>query len=387
MPTEAISHGLTDMLAPLAADRVAAGIVPTLTLIFSRLTSGPAFEEHAAALEREPQLCDRMLALLLHSVSAAAVAAQLPPDRRPEDFSWDGVAVAARALRSPPMWPAMKCLAASPDGGRRLIRLLTGAAQLVQHAPLPGSLDGDTGCLTPFAINWRFCEVLASTAALFCQQPLQQQLGAEQSRQLAPHLLRALPKLPAALAVGLRDSVPPRHIALFCDSWCGILPLLISMLEQRLPQAGGVPVMRGVEDAAAWCGGTAAAQRSLPLLAQAAQQLSEPGFDPRLVTAPDNAALLICRLAGEAAAAASPAAAGLAGAPSPPDASAVAHAAASMWQLHSAACRLAHWAYTSSGSQQLPSLQHDWPLAMTTTCIMAASHPIWGLCSAQPPSR
>ncbi|KAL4856193.1 Zinc finger MYND domain-containing protein 10 [Chlorella vulgaris] len=179
--------------------------------VVSTMADKKLLQPHASALQRAAGLKDNLVQVLTPALHAAAVAIQLPPDRRPQDLSWMAIADLVSALTSPALSSAFLAQLASSSSGISTAALcvLQSTSQLIAAAPAscPEELT------TRFASLWFNLPALLSTTCRFvgdgiqCWQQQQQQpqrsaaVPDAQRRKAVWLLLRALPHLPTALRV------------------------------------------------------------------------------------------------------------------------------------------------------------------------------------------
>ena len=198
---------------------------------------------------------------------------------------------------------------------------------------------------------------LMEAEALPCGQLEQQQQ--QRARSLLPALHAIAPGLRALLACNPEQTPPAIHAANYCCAWKSVLdlpwlgaaPILtVSRQMQDAPSqymAAVTALTYRRQDLADWCTAASAAVRALPLLAQAErlQRQAVADLAPELHSAAAALArnLVSIHELGSAVcmmlqllSTCSPSATGS----QPP-------AAEAMWQLHSAGCRVIHWAESS----------------------------------------
>lgn len=304
------------------------GLAAALCDIVGELASGRAFPAHVVALKGCPGLCRTLVhALLLPALRTVAVAAQLPPDRRPQSFSWGRVGNAAKALYS--LLPAMESL----DDGT-LMQLLRAAAALLQHLP--------SECPTDVPSSVFYCEAIGCLVHLLSLACLWLPGGdcAAWSRA-AQHVVTAVRRLPALLQLHGTASLPQQNAAVMCAAWARIA----KVLGRECSLEGGGAAF-GLGDLPAWAAAATGMLRALPAALQLARQAADEQAAP-----PDEAlALALLSAAREVAAACNEciSAGAIAGAiaiqagHNAAAADAAAAAAHALWSLHSTACRLAH---------------------------------------------
>ncbi len=88
-------------------------------------------------LEQNEPLALSLSEMLIPSLAAAAVALQLPPERRPPGCSWRATAEKARVLTVAGLGCCNSLARKLSSGSGPVAKLLPTAVQLLQHAPLP----------------------------------------------------------------------------------------------------------------------------------------------------------------------------------------------------------------------------------------------------------
>lgn len=328
-----------------------AGLWGTLFGVVAGLASLPAAAFHLRALQEHEQLCCRLLQLLHlpHSVAAMAVALQLPPDRRPAAFSWSSAAMAASFVAMTPPTPSLReQLGEQLDEGR----LLLAAAQLLQLVPYEGSstgpdspgmpVEGGYWCATYLAeqLGW------AATIWQYCRAVEGLVPATPENCRLGRLLLAVLPKLGRLLhatATASTAAVPWAEKQTLLTAAYGTL-LFVTSLIVAIEKAGFPAQLVSTADLEGWCTGAAAALRWLSplstLVQDAAQQAvaldCNPQFAPTVVTLAQLVATCAESLVRSQL--------------RPLDLEAATRA---VWQLHTTACRLVHFA---SSTSQLPNL-------------------------------
>lgn len=231
----------------------------------------PSFQAHREVWQLQPSLAAPVLQQLISSFKAAAVAAQLPEERRPQWFDWLGVGHAASAVCSEALRSAYAaCLEVSSAELR--VSLLRAAAKLVQLAQAacegagwPPQLMISHCSLT--ALLGSLCTLLSWRVdpAAVQQQPepaAPAPASHEERRQLAAALLPIAPSLAAQLrAVSPADSaggspspsassadgrtlVGPQDFGDGCSCWAPPVGLL-GLLCKPQPRTGPPPAQGG----------------------------------------------------------------------------------------------------------------------------------------------
>ncbi|KAI3433883.1 hypothetical protein D9Q98_003685 [Chlorella vulgaris] len=234
-------------------------------------------QPHYLALRRDSGLQHNLVQMLVPALHAAAVAMQLPPDRRPGESNWNTLDDLLIALLSEPLFHIFAEQLESSSGGGFgpfVQRVLQSTCQLFAAAPAscPVELTGSN-----FAALWQ--KLASLLATICCQmgesfQQQQQQRGTAvpdaQRQQAARSLLQALSRLPTALRVAagaLTNDV--------LQDWCIILGTMDQLSVQepglstnhRSTAAGGVRgyhVIDSLADVPAWCSAGTALLRALP---------------------------------------------------------------------------------------------------------------------------
>jgi hypothetical protein len=332
-------HGFTAGPSPLKHINIA-GVVSTMA-------DKTLLQPHASALQRAAGLKDNLVQVLTPALHAAAVAIQLPPDRRPQDLSWMAIADLVSALTSRALASAFLAQLASSSSGISTAALcvLQSTSQLIAAAPAscPEELT------TRFASLWFNLPALLSTTCRF--------VGDGQRRKVVWLLLRALPHLPTALRV-LADCC--RQDADGSATAGGMLDMCrytLSLMNQMKVQKPRQPAdyssfaaddlrlyhtLDSLAGVPAWCSAGTALQRALPHMATLtamAQQLEEvPPISVHVeVLCEVLVAVVSYNIVNEIAAYCGNMASGVSC--SAADGSAAGEA---LWQLHTAVCRCIH---------------------------------------------
>lgn len=362
-----------------------AGLWGTLFGVVAGLASLPAAVFHLYALQHNEQLCCRLLQLLHlpHSVAAMAVALQLPLDRRPPAFSWSSAAMAASFVAMTPPTPSMReQLGEQLDEGRMLLA----AAQLLQIVPYEGSSTGLDSPGMPVEGGYWCATYLAEQlgwAATIMQAAMQSEVvpATPEHCRLGRVLLAVLPKLARVLhatATASTAEVPWADKQMLLTAAFGPL-LFVTSLMVAIDKAGFPAQLVSTADLEGWCTGAAAALRWLPplstLVQHAAQQAVALDCDPRFAETVVTLAQLVATCAESLARSQL----------RPLDLEAATRA---VWQLHTTACRLVHFA---SSTSQLPnlgsvSMQHSMlrPLLRSATLMTHLQQSLEPTGAAQP---
>ena len=319
-------------------------LLASLSGVLGRLFACPAFKIHSQQLLQDTQLCSGLLQLVLPGVSAMAVGLQLPPDRRPAECSWLAavlMAVFVSACLRP--MQRQQAITAGPDAGRRL---LAAAAQLLQCCPFPApaaaELAGRAALETTLYFIWQLEDaVLLQYAALagLHQQPQAIMLP----RRQAQLLLAALPKIGVALAAVAQTPGPILpQLARIVSAAAAMTTILANGARVEAGVARPAAAMASVQDLPAWLRAAAAALRWLPALVSIAGQEQHPQLRSSMQTyLVETASAVVC-LALEVGGIA------YSGLRMPvadwaaPDTAVKAACLAGLWELHIAACRVAH---------------------------------------------
>lgn len=261
-----------------------------LSAVLARLCTFQAFSGHAHQLLQDEALCSGLLQLLLPGVPALAVGLQLPPERCPPECTWHAAAHLAAVVLSPPPSSFEQVLATDPEAARRL---LSAATQLLHHCPFPApsarllELGGD-GIETTQYFIWQLGDLVAFPFR-HITGPLQQAgLGvvpetaavaatAIAGTLLHPRLLRqlmdVLPRIGEALAaVAQAPGANLRRSAKFVAAASAVLLL---MAHAATPQASGnrpAAAMQSVKELPSWARAAAAALRWLPAMVVVAER-------------------------------------------------------------------------------------------------------------------
>ena len=164
---------------------------------------------------QDPLLAVSLSELLIPSLAVAAVALQLPPERRPPGCTWRSTVHSASALFVIGLFARDSLATRLSSGSGPLARLLPAAVQLVQHVPLPADAAGLAA--PDERLQWEEVVSLAQIVSLAAQvhfQALQnqRQLGssgrAALERQVAQTelLLPLIPRLAVILKAFAEDA-------------------------------------------------------------------------------------------------------------------------------------------------------------------------------------
>lgn len=284
-----------------------------------------------------------LLSLLLRSLSKAAVALRLPPDRRPEAFSLPAVSGLLRFLARCSIVPVLVQHLQSLDGPA-LLRLLRSVTCTLERLLLERPAGQDPQ---------QDLQDQAAAAALVHQlavAAVERQQRAEAEAAVLP-LSALLPEVAALVnaacgAESVRDSEEP--LRLLFRSWAPLLQPRI--LAPSCPESEPGPPLPDKFVAASH------ALRALPTLAEAAQKLQH--LAPHLAAAVlviAEAAITACMMDMQGSAQLDSAALAVdqAGAPA---------AAAAAGTLQGAVCRCAHWAASNVARFQSLSPHVDDPV-------------------------
>ncbi|KAI3433890.1 hypothetical protein D9Q98_003692 [Chlorella vulgaris] len=352
------------------------GLSSMLALCFANLVNIINDEEllgpHALALQRDIGLQRSLVQVLIPALHAAAVAMQLPPDRRPCNVSWHTIMRVVDALMSAALDEQFKEQLASTAGISTIAqRVMQSTCRLLAAAPAscPDELTSSN-----FAALWHN---LAALLGLTCsiQQQQQQQRGTsvpDAQRQKAVRLLlQALSRLPTALQVAADCQQDVAGCPLAKDA-LDMWRMLLSMMGQlrvqepglsaddRIAAANGVCAYHTIDspaDVPAWCSAGKALLQALPQVAtvaalaqqyQAAEQ--QPDMEQQLAgEQPDAAIVPTTRLGSLISITASSIVdevviycSTLANG-GPWSAAACAAAGEALWQLHTTLCHCIHW--------------------------------------------
>lgn len=353
-------------------------------ILTSVLCLSQAFEPHQAALQQDAQLGRGLVQLLLPAVASTAVGLQLPPERRPhEHCTWAFAASLSNVLASEAMQPALASVLGAPGAADTGARLLHAAAQLVQHAP--SSEDGWLGCY----VSLLGCAAAAQLERL--QHDSRQPANATpaallRQRRLAQPLLALLPKAAAALLALARHPIMSAQAFGVALALCSVLQLLVEVAdpEGSVGSQALVVALSARRDRHAllpscaaqltdWYGGVAVALRALPDLAAVAHTAQQP--DAWLLSDGNGVALDVSKALGRMCAklthaAAQDSSAALASLAKKLDAAQLEAACAAVWQLHSAHCRLCHWA-AAGDARSLPSIDELAPSRFIELALFA----------------
>ena len=327
-----------------------------LCITMAQLATLPPFAAHAELLWQDKQLCSSLLQLLLPGISAMAVGLQLPPERRSPECTWRNAAHMAAVVTVTSSEVLDRALAPQPQAARRL---LLAATQLLQHCPLPAPAASVTAYGAPETTLF-FVGQLGRAADVLCGPPQQPPaaawvptaaVAASPDRRQVQQLLAVLPRVGEAV-IALAQPLAARYLASVLVATVPITHVLAAAAKQPSSPSRPTAALFEAADLPAWCHTTATALGWLPCLAAAAVAV-ERGL------AAGNAAQLtqlitkLCSSTLELAvhvtsssytclehlpASASPALSQPAEGGCLP----------AVWELHTAACRLVHWAQEPS---------------------------------------
>jgi hypothetical protein len=372
-----------------------AGLPSMLALCFANLVNIINDEEllgpHALALQRDIGLQRSLVQVLIPALHAAAVAMQLPPDRRPCNVSWHTIMRVVDALMSAALDEQFKEQLASSAGISTVAqRVMQSTCRLLAAAPAscPDELTSSN-----FAALWHN---LAALLGLTCsiQQQQQQQRGTsvpDAQRQKAVRLLlQALSRLPTALQVAAdcqQDvaGCPLAKDAL--DMWRMLLSMMDHLRVQepglsaddRIAAANGVCAFHTIDslaDVPAWCSAGKALLQALPQVATVAalaQQHQLAGEQPDAAIVPttqmgSSISITASSIVDEVVRYCGTLASG-----GPWSAAACAASGEALWQLHTALCRCIHW--IAAGSLATAAMPVGLPSLVlnAAACVSAAT--------------
>ena len=297
---------------------------------------------HLARSLQQPQLGALWFDLLTPAIAAAAVGFSLPAERRPLMCDWHFISICATALSSPMLQPTLDQHAevARQDGSSpeaaSLSRVLTSAAALVQLRQAAGDSEYMSS-LMQLRGQATVCQLQATRGPAGARR---RQRHTQQLHGLFPILAQALQqRVSGGRAVDVAICVSALHAVLL-------------FLGDAAQQPGAI---RSLSDIEVWAAAATTALRMLPAAAEAARQLAaqraavqQDGL-PAITSLADSAAKFAL-VVGEACSQA----AGEPAAWLQPASPVAAPAVSAVWQLHSAACRLA--IAHSSLCQHLPCI-------------------------------
>lgn len=322
------------------------------------------FEAHTAAIAQNAALATGLVHLFAPTFQAAVIAVQLPAERRSAQhagWSWADVGTLVEVLSAEPLAAGLS-VHLGPDGpciGRSAMQLLQPACQLLdQDWPL-GS-DAGTPAEQSVLVSSCWALVRAVCAELHSRIASQQQQQGgwpwdDRAQRATLLLLRLLPRL-APLLLWLGQLRGPDVEAGFASSAAGMIAscsavfdLLASLSDMRLARLfltigpAGEP-----SDVPPWYAAASAMLRSLPALADVAQQSG--GQLPSAVTS-----LAHCAFQFAAGTVPHPVVWKTCSGDASLDPDLVALSAA-VYQLHSDACRAVHWSQQAlaGGGFELP---------------------------------
>ncbi|KAL4428014.1 hypothetical protein ABPG75_002103 [Micractinium tetrahymenae] len=330
-------------------------------------------------------------AVLLPALSRVAVVLPLPPERRPpglEALGWLHVNCLGSTVGAARLGGAVREWIAGADGSARAAALC-GAAQLVLQLPLdfnpPGLPPGDQPHFQAAAFVTNTLGVLCNCAAEPAPQPC---VSSEQRRRMARQVLKAIAHLPAVFQLMARlagiggaanngcsssnstgsgrssgshggGSSGQGHVASdlagmtlsmtvsTTTSTAGLLQdflneYLTSSLNTRAPTTG---LLASLDDVSDWARAVAAALRIAPVLAAIDRRFAQEPVVQALPPSVLPPAELLVQLLGLASRTATAINQFMTWTSLPLSGSASLGAACTaVWQLHTAGCRLVHWA-------------------------------------------
>ncbi|KAL4439769.1 hypothetical protein ABPG75_002770 [Micractinium tetrahymenae] len=419
-----------DCLAPLA--RVSANLLG-VDLSFTA-------EGYTPALQDNPALAARLVALLEPGLPAAAVALALPAEQRPGGFTWQLAAELTCVLAGDGLDAALQSHLgiASGSGGASTSsgtsgssgsssrsaaaqRLLSAATLLLELAVQRQVEAAEPG---PHSVLLCNCSALLGRVCrhLYAAVKAGQDQGAwrrgEDELCMIRCLRKALALVPLVLQLvssGVLDQLPqpgrqPAHeqarqegpperlpgdspaewaqaAAKACSALTNVPNLLYGLCSpenaptpQRAAQREPFPLLDSLAGVPEWCAAALAALRAVPLCAallhpvQPAGERAAATMEPPRAHTLDLMASISLRVAvGTAVSCEACVRSSLVMASATAEAVRAAHGA--LRALHSALCRLAHWAAAGGGSG-LPTLQRDWRQLLPA---LASSHSAPGL--------
>lgn len=182
-----------------------------LNAVFTVFSATP---EALEQLLRDQALMGSLMELLIPNLATAAVALQLPAERRPPGCSWHSAACTAGVLNVLIVGTYGMLGARVAEGRGSAPRLLPAAAQLVLHAPLPAvgggpDLPGGTSAAEAWDDLASLSELLsaAGVSQLYALHLLQQPDGSGRAsadhahERLAAQAAQLLPLLPSLVSI------------------------------------------------------------------------------------------------------------------------------------------------------------------------------------------
>ena len=311
------------------------------------------------------QAASQMAELFIRSLVAASVVLQLPPERQPAEPGWDTLSSLSELLGCAPLRPAVLEQLQPPRSAAAVLRA---AVQLLLRVPAPGAADGQAS-LENVCLRYGMC--------LLVQLALRSQPGAQLGAQAADQLWSMLPALRPLLHhtvqyAGTQDAAM-QHVGMHvlcnsCNIWQDLVCWLSSWCDEQQLERGSAAIQPKHIAAAA------GALQALPVLL-AATELQQQQQQQQLALNDLDEHEAAATLAGEIMHLCFTATRLLVDKSHEermPPLSTGSSAAA--WQLHTTACRAAHWlAADPSRRQLLPCLQQPAELCVTMSgCLEAA---------------
>lgn len=241
-----------------------------------KLLFRPDFAAHAAALQRSSSLATDVVRLLAPTFQAAAVALQLPPERRSAQhrgWSWTDLSVMAVVLASTPLRSSLLAhLAADGPGiGGNALQLLQPACQILSTAP-EGMPPGQTQLVNDC---WAAVCCLFSTLRILRQQLRGGFWRYKRSQQASRLLLQMLSQLAPMLL--WREQLSVEHgFAGAANSMLTSAFIALSLLQVLTDASGTASAAAGSASPMPvllqLCAAASAVLRSLPTAVELAQR-------------------------------------------------------------------------------------------------------------------
>ncbi|KAI3433826.1 hypothetical protein D9Q98_003630 [Chlorella vulgaris] len=346
-----------------------------LVKIVNTIVAEELFERHCEALQTNSGLQHNLVQVLTPALHVAAVAVQLPADRRPREFSWLRVVDVIDALTSEALFFTFCKQLASSSGGISTLaqRVLQSTFQLVSAAP--ESCPDD---LTSFSFADLWCSLsclLGATCGHVGESILQQQQRGVavpdfQRQKMVRLLLPALSRLPTALRVGeehgTQDAEGCAGAEIALHRWKYLLQFLPQLRVQEAVLSADhssasaddghrCSMIDSLADISEWCAAGTALLQALPhavTVSALADQQKQAEEQPDAILedgVPEEIDYVACGIVDEIATYCCTVASG-----SPWSAAHCAAAGEALWQLHTALCRCI--CSVAAGSMPMPAI-------------------------------
>jgi hypothetical protein len=333
------------------------------------------YTPHATAIERSPALQRSLVQLLLPKLQAAAVAMQLPADKRPPNLEWPTILMVARLLVAVELTGALKeelALVGGSHVSSSAQRALRSAAQLFAAAP-----DRCLDELTPETLTslWTGLTLLLGLLRAIIDEACQQQQGqgsaavpASQRKQMVQQVLQVLPQLPTGLRLAAEHE-GGRATGVIADPLLTQCSAILAFIDPSLPAPGdpeAAPTwaytVSSLAEVSVCCAASSALLRALPHMA-ALTALA----DQRQQRAGERAGIAAnVHFIGKCAAAMDQYSCSM-GSRGPWSAADGSAAVEALWQLHTTLCRCFHT--SAAGTLTLPDGMEETLVICMSLCL------------------